>query len=233
LCRQSRHGRIERPAAVSSRCDRLDAVACAACRWGWRLNLRSAIVPGTGRGGKADWNLRLRSRGRSLRRDVRGREPAKSVFEFSAARESTFAHVTLMSSSGLSDKCSALHDKTPLIRDPTGKSICTIFAFDRHKTPFGNAKSFAPKNSFRHTVQSDHLGHPLLPQNSSFAYSEIMFYYAVPPHKRGVSRPSRTLSVGCGGRSGLQRDFSRRRTTRCARRSRVVLASRCWRQAWR
>jgi hypothetical protein len=164
LCRQSRHGRIERPAAVSGRGDRLDAAACAACRWGMAsqstISNSSWHRPAAARPtGTFDFNPEADLSGATF-----GAGSRRSQFSNSQPRgASTFAHITLMSSSGLSDKCSALHDKTPLIRDPTGKSICTIFAFDRHKTPFGNAKSFAPKNSFRHTVQSDHLGHPLLP----------------------------------------------------------------------
>jgi hypothetical protein len=47
----------------------------------------------------------------------------------------------------------------------------------------------------------------------------------IPPHKRGVSRSSRTLSAGCDERG----DVTRRMTSR-VRRSRVVLASRRWRQ---
>jgi hypothetical protein len=36
-------------------------------------------------------------------------------------------------------------------------------------------------------------------------FRKSCFLYAIPPHQRGVSRPSRAWSAGCGGRMGLQR----------------------------
>jgi len=42
-------------------------------------------------------------------------------------------------------------------------------------------------------------------------------------HWRGVSRSSRTLEAGCGGRGEAQRAWARRRTHPCGRPSRVVL----------
>jgi hypothetical protein len=50
-------------------------------------------------------------------------------------------------------------------------------------------------------------------------------------HERGVSRSSRTLGAGCGGRDGGRRDFDRADECRFrGRRSRVVLTPRRWRQ---
>src|SRR5438874_13664893 len=48
---------------------------------------------------------------------------------------------------------------------------------------------------------------------------------AILSHMRGVSRSSRTLGTGCGGREGSADERCRR-----GRRSRVVLTSRRWRQ---
>jgi hypothetical protein len=55
-------------------------------------------------------------------------------------------------------------------------------------------------------------------------------YKAAPsrPLERGVSRSSRTLGAGCGGRG----DVKRRMTLICGRRSRVVLAPQRWRQVF-
>ena len=50
-------------------------------------------------------------------------------------------------------------------------------------------------------------------------------------HKRGGSRSSRTLGAGCDGRKALKRNHCADEQRICGRRSRVVLALRCRRQA--
>jgi len=61
----------------------------------------------------------------------------------------------------------------------------------------------------------------------------MVFNCAVPrPIRRGVSRSSRTLGAGCGGRVDAAAWFTpRRRTARRARRNRAVLIPRRWYQA--
>jgi hypothetical protein len=50
------------------------------------------------------------------------------------------------------------------------------------------------------------------------------------PAQRDVSRTSRTLGAGCGGRGDVRRASARGRMTHHGRRSRVVLTPRRWRQ---
>ena len=77
----------------------------------------------------------------------------------------------------------------------------------------------------------------------------ILITLAIPARERGVSRSSRTLGVGCGGRGSVLRARDRRadsqesvsdtlstrtRDVASVRPNRVVLTPRCWRQVlWR
>ena len=78
-----------------------------------------------------------------------------------------------------------------------------------------------------------HRVQPLPQKYSSSPHTQITSKSPAVPHpiKRGVSRSSRTLGAGCGGRGSVRREVFRADGWRCSgRRSRVVLAPRRRRQ---
>src|ERR1700744_85545 len=81
------------------------------------------------------------------------------------------------------------------------------------KMPDGSRKERAAKNYFHQLFQIDGHGPALLRKNFSFAFTEIVFHSTHPASGRGAyARSSRDARRGGGGRVGLQRDLSRRRT---------------------
>src|SRR5215472_10518429 len=75
------------------------------------------------------------------------------------------------------------------------------------------------------------------PSRQKYITSVFQKYMIILPafrlHRRGVSRSSRTLGAGCGGREGAQRAMRADEGIPRGRRRRVVLVPRRWDQASR
>jgi hypothetical protein len=96
----------------------------------------------------------------------------------------------------------------PSKRRPTGKSADTaIVRFGRHgvvRNSFERSNLRAPKNDLFQGFQADPPAEVPMQKYIPFLFSEIDVIYAGPASiKRGVSRSSRTLGAGCGGRVGV------------------------------